>query len=214
MSWMIFLAGAAVFFAIHILTIVPEVREPIAGKRGANGYKGAFTLLSLASFAALIYGYSTVEPAEVWSPPTAHLWIPLVLMPISFLFLGCAYASKGGKRIVRHPMLWGMLVWAVSHLMANGDSASILFFGAMAVYSVIAQPLSDRRDRLRQPVVYEATAGSTSLIPFIALASGRAKLYPHPLGWLPFVVAAAGFTAFLLLHPFLFGASPLPVELM
>lgn len=119
-------------------------------------------------------------------------------------------AVHGVLRITRHPFLWGVVIWSGFHLAANGDEASVIFFGTFLVLALLGTASIDAKRRRRMDGAWEAFAAKTSNIPFAAVLSGRNTLnFTESLGW-RFWVAAGLFLAILFTHYHLFGVSPFP----
>lgn len=183
--------GIVVFLGLHLLPTVSGLREKLAGSLGETGYKALFSLLSVAGFVLLVYGFAKAPVVQVWSPPDWTRWVAVVLMLPAFVFLVAAYVPGRIKAKVKHPFLVAIKTWALAHLIANGDLASIILFGSFLAYAVF--------DRItlkhRQP---------TSLIGVAGEGPPRNDVIAVVLGVVLYVV-------FLVwLHPLLIGTAPLP----
>jgi uncharacterized membrane protein len=119
-------------------------------------------------------------------------------------------AGKGIQAITRHPFLWGVVLWALLHLAANGDLASLALFGTMAALALLGPPLIDAKRAASGGEAWRDYAARTSNLPFAALASGRAKLSLADIGWVPIAVGLGLYAVVLLGHAFVLGVSPLP----
>lgn len=143
-----FIGGLALFFGTHIYSAL-RPRGPDARPFGlAPGpYKGLYSLLTLAGFVAMVWGFSYLKPwIPIWSPPTWTRHIALTLMPFAMILIVAAYAPTGYiKKAVKHPMLAAVKIWALAHLLANGDLASILLFGSFLAYGVLDRIMVKRR---------------------------------------------------------------------
>ena len=149
------IAAAAVFLGIHLLIAGTPVRDAITGVIGERPYLGLFSLASIAAIAWLVMAYnaasaipgSAADPTLYQLGPGVHD-LGILVVALAF-FLGVqglllpnptsvqqeAAAAKAGTvqgvlRITRHPFLWGAALWAAFHTAANGDEASVVFFGA------------------------------------------------------------------------------------
>ena len=117
---------------------------------------------------------------------------------------------KGVLRITRHPFLWGVIIWSAFHVMANGDLASVLFFGTFLAVAILGTFSIDAKRERKWGGAWKAFAAKTSNIPFAAVIGGRNSLnFGESLGW-RFLAAAALFLAVLFAHAYLFHASPFP----
>jgi uncharacterized membrane protein len=128
--------GIIVFLGVHLLPTVADLRTQLVSNLGEAGYKGAFSLLSLASLALLIYGFATAPVVQIWSPPEWTRWLAIVLMLPAFIFLVAAYVPGRIRERLKHPFLVAIKTWALAHLLANGDLASMILFGSFLAYAV------------------------------------------------------------------------------
>ncbi len=184
--WLL-VAGLIVFFGVHLVPTVESLRTRLAAWKGENLYKLGFSLTAAAGLVLAGYGKSVAPRIVVYDPPswTAHLsW---VLMWLAVTIFPAAYLPSNLKRFMRHPFLWGVTLWALAHLLTNGDLASVMLFGSFAVFSVYDMISANRRGA--------------------ALATVR-----HPL-WRDGILVAVGLIAYLVLirlHPLLFGVGVNP----
>jgi uncharacterized membrane protein len=183
--------GIIVFLGIHTLPTIPGLRDRLIGRIGENGYKLLFSLLSIAGFVLLVYGFAKAPVIQVWTPPAWTRWVAIVLMLPAFIFLVAAYVPGQIKAKLKHPFLVAIKTWALAHLIANGDLASIILFGSFLAYAVYDRITLKRR----QP---------TSLFGVPGTGGPRNDLIALVLGVVLYVL-------FLVwLHPLLIGTAPLP----
>jgi uncharacterized membrane protein len=128
--------GIIVFLGVHLLPTVTDQRARLVSRLGEAGYKAAFSLLSIASLILLIYGYATAPLVQLWSPPAWTRWVAVVLMLPAFIFLVAAYVPGRIRARLKHPFLVAIKTWALAHLIANGDLASMILFGSFLAYAV------------------------------------------------------------------------------
>jgi uncharacterized membrane protein len=146
---MLFLiAGLVLFLGTHALTMRRATRERLVARLGANGYRGLYSLVSIAGFALVVWGfghYRETAWVQVWSPPkfTKHLAL-LLTLPIFVLFIA-AYAPGRIKAKAKHPMLLAVKIWATVHLLANGDLGGMLLFAGFLAWGVAARVSLKRR---------------------------------------------------------------------
>ncbi len=226
------IAAALVFLALHFLVSGTQVRDAITGAIGERAYLGLFSVASLAGIVWLAISYNQAHAGtdpQLYDlgPGIRHLGIPVVA--IAF-FLGVqgllmsnptrvqigrpaaapASAIHGVVRITRHPFLWGVVIWSAFHLAANGDEASVVFFGTFFLVALIGTTLIDAKRRRKMGAAWDAFAAMTSNIPFAGVIAGRNRLnLLESFGW-RFGVAAILFFVILFAHYHLFGASPFP----
>ena len=157
--------GLLVFLGVHSLRIVAEDwRTGVRARIGENAYKGVYSLLSLAGFVLLVWGYgqARLEPVALWTPITGMRHLAALLMLPSFVLLAAAYVPKNGIRArVHHPMVLGVKVWALAHLLANHTLADLLLFGSFLVWAVLDFRAARRRDRAAGTVYAPGTLAGT-----------------------------------------------------
>lgn len=225
------IAAAAAFLAIHFLVSGTPLRDRITAVTGERPYLGLFSLASVALIVWLVIAYNR---AQAGNDPqlydlgegVRHLGIPIVAIafflgvqglllrnPTSVQMAGAAQDEgivTGVLRITRHPFLWGVALWSAFHVAANGDEASVVFFGAFLVLALIGTALIDAKRRRKLGAAWTAFATQTSNVPLAAVVAGRNRLrFAELFGW-RFWVAAVLFLAILFCHPRLFGVSPFP----
>src|SRR5262245_53336818 len=137
---LVLVLGLVVFFAIHLVRVAaPGFREAqLATNEGR--WKGIYSLVSIVGFALIVWGWHLyrAEAPEIYEPPSWGRHAAALLVLVAFVLLAAAYPPAGRIRHwVKHPMLVGVILWATGHLLANGDLASLLVFGAFLAYSVV-----------------------------------------------------------------------------
>lgn len=129
--------GLAAFLGVHIVPMLPRLRGRLVGKLGRQRYLGLYSLVSLLGLGMIVLGMRGAPYAHVYVPPPwghdAARWI----MPLAFVLLVATYLPGHLRKTLRHPMLLSISLWAVAHLLANGDLASVLLFGGFAVFAVV-----------------------------------------------------------------------------
>jgi uncharacterized membrane protein len=114
--------------------------------------------------------------------------------------------ARGMIRITRHPIMWGIMLWALAHIAARGDVKSLVFFGAFLLVAAFGTLSLDQRKRADPN--WPRFAAASSHLPFVAIAQGRNRLVWREIGWTRPLVAIVLFFVLLVLHPWLFGARP------
>lgn len=224
---MLSLILAAIFFAgIHLGIAGTKMRDRLTAVLGEGAYRAAFSIASLAGIVWLVLAYSRAPMIVTWGHPQWWKPIAIILMIPAFLLavIGlttpnptavgqegqAARPPKGIVRVTRYPFLTGVGLWAVIHLIANGDAASFIFFGALAVTALAGTVSIDaKRHRLLGPA-WESFTAQTSIVPFGAIAARRTSLKLGEIaGW----QWAAALIAYILIlggHYHIFGVSPFP----
>ncbi len=128
--------GITIFFSIHLIPIFP-LKKFLINRLGENKYKGLFSLIALIGILIIIYGFSSADYYPIWDPLPYSKGLALTLMPISIVLLVGANIQTNIKRLTKHPMLIGILIWSFVHLLANGDLRSIILFVSFGVYALI-----------------------------------------------------------------------------
>lgn len=171
------LFGLVVFLGIHLVTTVKGLRASLIGTLGEGPYKGFYSLLAASGLLLTAYGYALWRasgPMQVWNPPVGMRHLTLLLMLFAAIAIVAAYVPSHVKAWLKHPMLVGVKTWAVAHLLANGDIASIVLFGAVLAWAVFDR-ISVKRRNLPVPVAPKNWAGDAlviggGLVLYLALA--------------------------------------------
>ncbi|MCW2314613.1 putative membrane protein [Rhodoblastus acidophilus] len=132
--------GLILFIGGHLIPTFPALREGLVKRFGLNGYKGLVTLPSFAGLLLIIFGASafrgTPEDIKLWTPPLWTRHLAFALMFVSFVLLAAANIPSKIRDAVKHPMVASITVWALAHLIANGDLLALLLFGSFLLYSI------------------------------------------------------------------------------
>jgi len=143
--------GLCLFIAIHLFPAFQAQRLSLIERFGELKYKGVFALVSIASFALILIGKGGAPFVEVWQPPQILAFVTKLLMLPTMILLVAAYIPSNFKRKIRHPMLMAVKVWALGHLLINGDLASIILFGSFLVFAILAMISANRRAEWKKP---------------------------------------------------------------
>ncbi len=188
-------AASAFFLVIHFGVSGTRLRDTLIARLGAGPYRRLFSLASLVALAWLIYAYRQAPAVPLWGLLLGFRPAAYVLVFIAFLFVVVglttpsptqvgmesklahgAVSVRGVVRITRHPFLWGVALWALVHLILNGDLASLIPFGSLVVLSVGGTLSIDAKRRRSFGAQWDQFASVTSDVPFVAIASGRNRL--------------------------------------
>ena len=192
----VLLLGAFLFIGIHSFTMARDARAKLIGRLGENGYKIAYSLLSLLGLLLIGIGYDQYRESgyvQLWDPPVWTRHLALILVWFAFVAFVAAYLPGRIKGALKHPMMVGIKVWALAHLLANGDLGSMLLFGSLLVWAVFARISVKRRS------VAAAHGG-----PLAAPAGFRNDALALAIGTAAFLVFA------IWLHPRLIGVAVWP----
>jgi uncharacterized membrane protein len=221
------IAAAAFFVLLHLLVSGTRLRDALTGRIGVGPYMGLFSLASAAGLTWLGMAFGQARGsgwnAAYWSPTeiTRGVQLGLQLLALLLIFPGLTTPNptsvrqegaldrpdvvKGMLRITRHPFLWGVAIWALGHLLVNGERASLILFGSMFLLAVSGTTSIDAKRRRVLGPKWDAFAAQTSNIPFAAIAAGRQKLSLSEIGWWRILVAILLWAGLAWAHPILFG---------
>lgn len=181
--------GMLLWSGAHLLpSVARPFRTSLINRLDAQKYQGLFALTILVSLALIIFGWRSTPPVPVYAVPAwGRMAAILLVLPALVLFVASGIPTNI-KRIVRHPQLAGVAVWSLGHLFANGESRSLVLFGGMGLWALVAMATINRRDGAWQR-------------PEPTPLSGDLK---------PVVGAAVVYAVLLFAHPYLTGVSAMP----
>lgn len=223
------LALATLFFlGIHVFVSGTALRGALVARIGDKAFRGSFALASLGAIVWMSRAYAAAPAVSLWPSGSGTRTVVLILMAFAFLLVAIGMATpsptalgaekllaepepaRGILRVTRHPFLSGVAVWAACHVVANGDAASLVFFGGFLCLALVGPLLIDRKRRAAAPAGWERFAAVTSIVPFAAILGGRNSFVAGELGRGGVAIGLALYALFLVLHPWLFGVSPFP----
>ena len=180
--------GVIVWSVAHAMpALAPGLKTSLMERLGDNGYKGLFSIAIVGSIVLMVLGWRSATVDVIYEPPAWGRHLAMLLMLIAFFLFAFSHGKSNLKRFIRHPQLSALVVWAFAHLLANGDSRSVLLFGVLGFWALIEMMLLDRRD--------------------------GPPAEPEPRPWSaelkPVVIGVVMYLVFVLAHPYLFGVSPI-----
>lgn len=144
--------GLVVFFAVHSVSIVAsDWRGDCIARFGVMPWRVVYSLLSTLGLGLIIWGFSLVraEPTVLWQAPLWARHLAALLTLAAFILAAAASVPGNGiQAAVGHPLLAGVKVWALAHLLANGRLGDLLLFGSFLVWAIVAFAVARRRDRV------------------------------------------------------------------
>ncbi|MGN6232595.1 MAG: NnrU family protein [Trinickia sp.] len=189
----ILILGLIVFIGVHSIRLVsPSWRDAQLARFGEHGWKGIYSVASLVGFVLIVWGYGLARhtPIVLWTPPFGIRHLTALLVLIAFVLIAAAYVPGNRiKRTIGHPMMVGVALWALGHLLANGTLNAVVLFGVFLVWGAVGALISRGRD---------ATAGIR--YPAGTLAGDTKAIIVGLVAWAIFAFA---------LHRWLIGVSPL-----
>jgi uncharacterized membrane protein len=171
----ILILGLLVFLGVHSTRIIADDWRTAQLKRlGEGPWKGIYTLLSLAGFGLIIWGFGMArqQPVILWMPPAGMRHVAGLLTLIAFVLLAAAYVPRNAiKSRLHHPMLLAVKVWASAHLLSNGKLADLVLFGAFLGWAVVCFIAARKRDRAAGTRYPAGTAGATAATVLVGAAA-------------------------------------------
>jgi len=211
-------AATAAFLLTHFVTSTP-LRPKLVAALGEWPYRGAYSLVAFVTLAWMIWAYSGAPREALW---TGFRELPRFVMPLAFILIACGYArnptmvgadrllksedpARGIIRITRHPIMWGIMLWAAAHLLARGDLRAVVFFGGFLLLAAAGTILIDRRKQANPD--FQRFKAVTSNVPFVAISQGRNRIDWREIGWKRPAIGLAVFVVVFFLHPWISGGA-------
>lgn len=136
----LYILGLVLFLGVHLVPTFPATHANLRLRFGENAYKGLFSVVSIIGLILIVVGFGEVRASswnrELWSPPVWTKHIAFLLMVPAFIALVAAYVPSRIRTALKHPMLVAIKIWALAHLIANGDLASLILFTSFLAYAV------------------------------------------------------------------------------
>ncbi len=138
---LVMVIGLILFFAIHLVPANVELKNGLIARFGPGGYKAIFGVFSLVGLALIVLGFYKLQlhPGKnpiLWDPPTWSRHLALALMLPAMIALVATYIPSHIHVMLKHPMLVAIKIWALAHLLANGDLAALILFGSFLAFVV------------------------------------------------------------------------------
>jgi uncharacterized membrane protein len=220
--------AAACFVGGHFLLSSRAVRGPVAGRLGEGAFRALYAVFAAATMVWTVMAYNAAPYVELWTMGAGFDRLPVFVMPFACILFVAGVTTRtvtvvGGESmarepdavsgivtITRHPFLWGIALWAAGHIVANGDAASVVLFGAMLVLALGGMAHIDHRRRATLGSDWGPIALTTSVIPFLAAIQGRRRIDWAGIGWAR-PAAGLAFYAFLAItHGWTIGITVVP----
>ena len=167
--------GLVIFLGVHSVRVFAEDwRTRTRQRMGENAFKGVYSLLSVLGFVLIVWGYgqARLDPVALWAPQVWARHLASLLTLVAFVLLVAAYVPGNGiKARVHHPMVLGVKVWALAHLLANHTLADALLFGGFLVWAVLSFRAARQRDRAAGTVYAPGKVAMTGVTVLVGLAA-------------------------------------------
>jgi len=164
--WLIL--GVVVWSVVHFYPSVAVSHRNQLSEKFGNGYQAVYALLIIGSIVLMVIGWKNTIPTAVYNPPSWGRHATMLFILVAVMLFGAANTKTKVREWVRHPMLTGMIVWSIGHLLANGDIRSVILFGGLGVWAIISQFTINKREGTR--IMPTDTKGMKSLV--ILLVAG------------------------------------------
>lgn len=166
--------GLVLFLGAHSIRMVADAwRTQAIASWGEKPFKGVYTLIALVGFYAMVTGYAEarLQTVALWTPPIATRHISVLLMLLASVLMAAAYVPRNHLKLrMGHPMVLSVKVWALAHLLANGNLADVVLFGSFLLWSVFNFKAARARDRAAAPLQTNAKTSATLLTLLIGVA--------------------------------------------
>jgi len=185
--------GLVLFLGVHSIRVfADDWRSRQLASLGEKKWKGLYSLISIAGFVLLIYGFgqARLQPVLLYVPPMWLRHLNALFTLVAFILIAAAYVPNNHfKARLGHPMLAGVKTWAFGHLLATGMLHDVILFGAFLVWAGVDFMASRRRDRVAGTVYPAGTVRGDAITVLAGL-----------VGWAVFAFA---------LHAWLIGVKPM-----
>jgi uncharacterized membrane protein len=213
------LVAAIIFVGSHFFLSSSRLRALMVARLGEGGFRAVYSGVAFLLLVWMVIAYRATPRTDVWFPPPLVIEVPLIVMPFALLFLVCGLTQSNptstlpGRRlpperpapgilaVTRHPVLWALGLWALSHLLASGELASLILFASLAFLALYGTRVLDEKKRQSWPPEdWQRFSAATSNIPFAAMASSRNQWRMKEIGWWRLAVAALLYVVIIGLH--------------
>ncbi|RYH04553.1 hypothetical protein EU805_04130 [Salipiger sp. IMCC34102] len=177
------LLGLALWSGVHLWKRVAPAHRARFGDRG----KLVVAIGSVLGIVLMVLGYRAAEGAVYWGRTPAMTGINNLLVLLAFYLFAASGKKTRVTRWIRHPQLTGVRVWAVAHLLVNGDVPSFVLFGGLLIWALAEIALINRAEGARgayhaPPIKSEWIAIAATLVLYIVVAGIHAWLGYNPFG--------------------------------
>lgn len=228
-GWNELVLAFVLFFLSHIIPVRPHIRDWLIRHIGTTSYLWAYSALSIFLFGWLIVAVGRAPYLALWPFAPWQLWILNVVMPFVCLLLAFGMAipnplsitslndesfdpdRPGIVGVTRHPVLWAAALWAIAHIVPNGELAHVLLFGLFGAFSMVGMLAIDaRKQRMLGAAEWRRLSHRTSQVPLAALVGGRWRSSLGENNLFRLIAAVGLYIGLLALHQRFIGVSPLP----
>ncbi|CAN7403634.1 NnrU family protein [Pararhizobium sp. LjRoot238] len=160
--------GIVIFLGMHLVRVVaPGLRASVIERQGKGAWMGIYAVISLIGLLLIIYGFGEARAVTgmLYNLPVFLKHISLLLMLLAFICLAAGFLPAGRIAVaVKHPQILSIKIWALAHLLANGETSSVLLFGSFLAWAVILRISLKRRQRVGEKVLPVFRSASNDLL--------------------------------------------------
>ncbi|MGH7948840.1 MAG: NnrU family protein [Candidatus Binataceae bacterium] len=218
---------ATVFVGAHLLVTSSYVRPRLVASMGEQRYRGLFSLLAFATLIPLVvvFAYNKHAGPLLWSlrQIEAIRWLAWIFMIASLVLLVAGLMTpspaavgapadaraRGVLKLTRHPSFVAFALFGIAHMLMNGFLGDVLFFGSFTALGILGGWHQDARKLVTLGESYRRFVEETSFFPGLALIRGAQHWESADTPWTALGASAVLTIVMVLLHPMLFGGSPL-----
>ena len=179
---LLLIIGIIIFFTVHLIPSFTVLRQKLIAWKGEAFYKIGYSCAALVSIVLIIIGKGRAEYVQIWNSPGWAYHVTQIVMLFALIFFQAAYMPTNLKRLIRHPFLTGLALWALSHLLVNGDLASIILFGGFGVFAIFDMWSSNRRGAQKSDRKFPAYRDIILVAVGIVLYGVIVHLHPYLFG--------------------------------
>jgi uncharacterized membrane protein len=179
--------GLALWSVGHLVKpVAPGFRADLDARFGNGPARGIFAVLLLLSVVLMVLGYRAAPYVGLWSSPSWAVHLNNLLMVVAVLAFAASHSKSRARRWFRHPMLLSVVLWAIAHLLVNGDLASLILFGGLGAWAVASMAALNARDGPWTPPTTGTRAGDIRLVLISAVVFVVIAAIHTWLGYPPF----------------------------
>lgn len=172
--------GLALFVIAHLLPGIPGLKPALVARTGEGAFKGVVSLLAVAGLVLIVMGWGDAPTSAVHAPPSWTRHLAWTGVPLAFVMLTTAYVPSRIGWFLGHPMSLSVVLWGVIHVAANHELRSVVLFGTLAAWGLLAWILAGVRQGFRPKVWPEQPRDGLAVV--VGLASAGLVMMLH--GWL------------------------------
>ena len=178
------LAGLAIWWLAHLFKrMFAGMRRDLDKTVGEKPAKALFGIVLIVSVVLMVRGYKAMDFIPVYTPLPGIVHLNNLIMLVALFVVGIGMAGGPLSAKIRHPMLWGLILWSIAHLLVNGDLASLLLFGGLGLWAPVQMRLINQSEGpWQRPMPGDSSRdwklGLTALFLFVLIA-GIHWLFGH-----------------------------------